>query len=147
MPTNNGTSVLKLNGAQQPQVEPPETGMQTQLAALERGVRMRIIYDSNLPDVLDQYADVLANGAQIRRLESAPLRLALRDSGGEGLVALVARSWSEYHAASVRIIHAELVAPFQMLFNRQWRQATPVAPENPRRRGRRAAPSAAGRSK
>jgi HTH-type transcriptional regulator, sugar sensing transcriptional regulator len=119
-----------------PQIEPPETGMATQLDALRRGVKMRIIYDSNLPDVSESYDELVANGAQIRKLESAPLRLALRDSGGEGLVALVARSGADYHAASVRIIHSELVAPFQILFNRQWRQATAVSLKRARRRGR-----------
>jgi sugar-specific transcriptional regulator TrmB len=119
-----------------PQIEPPETGMQTHLALLERGGRIRMIYDSNLPDVLEAYEALLANGAQIRKLRSAPLRLALRDSGGEGAVALLARSGDEYHAASVRLIHSELVAPFQMLFNRQWRQASPVSLKKPRGRGR-----------
>jgi HTH-type transcriptional regulator, sugar sensing transcriptional regulator len=119
-----------------PQIEPPETGMQTQLEALERGVKIRIVYDSNLPDVVKAYQPLLTKGAQVRKLASAPLRLALRDSGGEGLVALVARSGADYHAASVRIIHSELVAPFQILFNRQWRQASPISSTKSRRRAR-----------
>jgi sugar-specific transcriptional regulator TrmB len=127
-----------------PQIEPPEAGVQTQLALLERGVRIRIVYDSNLPDVLEAYQVLLAHGAQIRKLRSAPLRLALRDSGEEAGVALLAGSGAEYHAASVRIIHSELVAPFQMLFNRQWRQAAPVSFKKPRGRGHRAAPPSAG---
>jgi sugar-specific transcriptional regulator TrmB len=120
-----------------PQIEPPETGLQAQLEALERGVKMRIIYDSSLMDVREQYEHLLLHGAQFRQLAIAPLRLALRDSGAEGLVALVARSGAEYHAASVRIIYADLVAPFQILFNRQWRQATPVVALEQQRRSRR----------
>jgi sugar-specific transcriptional regulator TrmB len=127
-----------------PQIEPPETGLELQLGALSRGVKLRIVYDSSLTDIGEYHNALITHGAEIRQLESAPLRLALRDSGGEGLVALVARSGAEYHAAGVRILHAELVAPFQLLFNRQWRQAAPITGIRLPRRGRRGASAVAG---
>jgi len=50
----------------------------------------------------------------------------LRDSGAEGLVALVATLGDTVVATSVGIRHPELATPFQVLFNRQWRQAAPL---------------------
>jgi sugar-specific transcriptional regulator TrmB len=109
-----------------PQILPREAWNQHELEAIGRGVDVRVLYS---PEVLSDGAPHLpiqAAGGLVRVADDPPLRLALRDRGREGIVSLVEAAGDTLFATSVAIRHPELVAPFQILFNRQWRQARGV---------------------
>jgi sugar-specific transcriptional regulator TrmB len=117
-----------------PQVVPPAVGLRPQIDALRRGVNVRAILDNALLDVRAEYEQLSEAGAETRWLAGVPLRLVLRDSGVEGVVALVAQAGDGVLATTVGIKHPELAAPFQVLFNRQWRLAKPRAEDRGRSR-------------
>jgi sugar-specific transcriptional regulator TrmB len=120
-----------------PQVTPPDIGLQPEIDALERGVKLRVIYNTDALAHEDAFSTLAAAGAETRWLADIPLRLALRDSGTEGLVSLVAPTEAGMVSMSVGIRHRELATPFQALFNRQWRQAAPVAVDGRHASGQR----------
>jgi hypothetical protein len=110
-----------------PQVVPLDIGLQSTIDALERGVKLRVIYNTEALAHEEASKTLAAAGAEARWLADIPLRLGLRDSGAEGLVALVAPTEAGMVELSVGIRHRELATPFQALFNRQWRQAAPIS--------------------
>lgn len=93
-------------------------------AALRRGVGLRVIYSPELIADPARYDAITAAGAEVRSSEDLPLKMVVRDDGAEATVSLVADGDGELVATSVGIGHPELAAPFQLLFNRQWRHAT-----------------------
>ncbi len=96
-----------------------------ELAARGRGVSLRIIYACDLVSDPARYAAIVEAGAEVRCSNELPLKVIVRDDGAEATVALVADSDGDFVATSVGIAHRELAAPFQLLFNRQWRHAKP----------------------
>jgi HTH-type transcriptional regulator, sugar sensing transcriptional regulator len=98
-----------------------------ELNALGRGVSVRVIYAPELVGERARYEAIAAAGAQVRCLEAPPLKMVVRDDGAEATVSLVDTVDDELVATSVGIGHSELATPFQLLFNRQWRQAAELA--------------------
>jgi sugar-specific transcriptional regulator TrmB len=98
-----------------------------ELRALERGVSLRVLYAIELIDDPDRYTPLFADGAQVRASNNLPLKMIVRDDGAEAVVALVDTSDGDLVATSVSVNHPELAAPFQLLFNRQFRQASDFA--------------------
>jgi sugar-specific transcriptional regulator TrmB len=94
-------------------------------AALERGAHVRVLYDTSLfREAPNRGAQIESAGAEVRSSDDLPLKMSLRDHGAEAVISLVSRSDSDIAAVAVSIRHPELCAPFQILFNRLWRQAT-----------------------
>lgn len=102
-----------------------------ELGALARGVSVRVIYGSDLVDDPERYRPLLEAGAEVRQSSNLPLKMIVRDDGAEAVVSLVDSSDGEFVAMSVLVGQHELVAPFQLLFNRQWRQASELAADPP----------------
>jgi HTH-type transcriptional regulator, sugar sensing transcriptional regulator len=92
-------------------------------AALRRGVSLRVIYSPELIADRARYEAIVAAGAEVRCSDDLPLKMVVRDDGAEATVSLVADSDGDLVATSVGIGHPDLAAPFQLLFNRQWRHA------------------------
>jgi HTH-type transcriptional regulator, sugar sensing transcriptional regulator len=122
-----------------PVIQPRGQWNRSELRALERGVGIRVIYAAELVDDPERYGPVLDRGAEVRASSNLPLKMIVRDNGAEAVVSLVDTSDGELVATSVSVQHPELAAPFQLLFNRQWRQATEFAGTAPRRPPRRLA--------
>lgn len=111
-----------------PQIEDPRRAHEHELLALSRGVRVRMIYDRTLlEEQQDRHVRLAAAGAELRVATEPPLKLTLRDNGAEALISLVSRSAEETTATTVAVLHPELSAPFQIMFNRQWRLAQPLS--------------------
>lgn len=111
----------------EPVIQAREQWGQYEIEALRRGVRVRVIYASALLADERRYRPVLEAGGEARRAEELPLKMLVRDDGAEATVSLVDHSGDEFVAMSVMIRHPELATPFQLLFNREWRRAAPLA--------------------
>jgi hypothetical protein len=110
-----------------PQILPRDAWNQHELAALHRGVDLRVLYGGDMA-IGAPYLPLQKAGGLVRVATDPPLMMALRDRGREGIVSLVESAGETLVATSVAIRHPELTAPFQVLFNRLWRQAQ--APES-----------------
>lgn len=110
-------------------------------AALERGVQVRVLFATGELAAEHRYEELLEAGGEVRVARGMPLKLVVRDNGFETLVALHNPS-DESHPTCVAIRHEDLVAPVQLLFNREWRRAHPLelAPASTPR-GRRRQPT------
>lgn len=110
-----------------PYLVPDAINHKVEAHALQRGVRVRAIYDHlalGVPGKLAQIRVSIAAGEQARLTAELPLKLALAD--GSALVPLVNRP--DDHRALV--IHGSaLVAGLYTLFELLWQQAVPVPPE------------------
>jgi sugar-specific transcriptional regulator TrmB len=106
-------------------------------AALDRGVQVRVLFATDRLAIEHGYEQILQAGGEVRVARGMPLKLIVRDNGTEALVALHNLA-DEAHPTCVAIRHADLVAPIQLLFNREWRQARALepAPSNDGRRRR-----------
>ena len=92
-------------------------------AALRRGVRVRVLVPTRQFAEDRRSSELAQAGAEIRQVRSAALKLIIRD-GVEAIVTL--GNPNETQPSTVVIRHADLVAPLQLLFNREWRRATPL---------------------
>jgi len=92
-------------------------------SALQRGVRVRILVPSREFAERRRCDELAAAGAEVRRARTPALKLLLRD-GVEAIVTLSAAKATQPSVVAIR--HADLVAPLQLLFNREWRRATPL---------------------
>ncbi len=110
-----------------PVIQPRSEWHNSELRALERGVGIRVIYGAELVDDSERYRPLLDGGAEVRTSSNVPLKMIVRDDGAEAVVSLVDTTDGEFVATSVSVHHPELAAPFQLLFNRQWRQANELA--------------------
>lgn len=108
-----------------PQILPRRSWNEHELAALHRGVDLRVLYGRDIVEDGAPYLPILEAGGLVRVAADPPLKMALRDRGREGIVSLVEAVGETLVATSVAIRHPELTGPFQVLFNRQWRQAQP----------------------
>lgn len=109
-----------------------------EVAARERGVQVRVLFATRELAQAHGYEQLLDAGGEARVARNVPLKLVVRDNGSESLVAL-ANPADRSKPTCVAIRHADLVAPIQLLFNREWRQAVPLTrragSSTPRQRG------------
>jgi sugar-specific transcriptional regulator TrmB len=108
-----------------PVLQVPERWNRFEVAALERRVRVRVLFTSRELAIRHRCEELLAAGGEVRVARSAPLKLVVRDDGAEGLVGLSNPAVRD-SPTCVSIRHAELAAPLQLLFNREWRAALRV---------------------
>ncbi|QBI20410.1 TrmB family transcriptional regulator [Egibacter rhizosphaerae] len=107
-------------------VRPRERWADAERGALDRGVRVRVLFAPELLDDPARWRPVEEAGGAVRISATFPLKLAIRD-GEEALVVLLseARDGGE-GVRTVAIRHPDLVAPLQLLFQQEWRRARAV---------------------
>ncbi len=109
-----------------PFTQPPERWNDLEVEALARGVGVRVLFTPEAAATPGRVDGLREAGATVRVSEALPLKLVLRD-GVEAMVALRDPRHFEHGVTSVAIRHAELVSPVQLLFQREWRRARPLA--------------------
>lgn len=92
-----------------------------ELAALRRGVRVRVLVPTRKFADQRHCEELASAGAEVRQASKSALKLLLRD-GAEAILTLNAPTSTQPSVVVIR--HADLVAPLQLLFNREWRRAT-----------------------
>jgi sugar-specific transcriptional regulator TrmB len=110
-----------------PVIQAREDWNVSEVRALERGVSVRILYAEDLIDDPARYLPAVRAGAEVRASSNLPVKVIVRDDGAEAVVSLVDTSNGEFVATSFSVGLPELAMPFQLLFNRQWRQANAFA--------------------
>jgi sugar-specific transcriptional regulator TrmB len=107
---------------QPPYFQPPSRWNNLEIAAIRRGVEVRVIYSREAVDDDRRYRPLLEAGADLRVLESAPMKLLTSD-GTQALVALRDPRTGEHGVTSAAIHHPDLVAALELLFEQEWRVA------------------------
>jgi sugar-specific transcriptional regulator TrmB len=108
-----------------PVFQPRERWNLLEVEALRRGVQVRVLYTADVATDADRYEQLLRAGGEGRVSSGIPLKLVLRDRI-DAMVALPDRRESETGYTVVRITHRDLVAPIQLLFDREWRRGIPL---------------------
>jgi sugar-specific transcriptional regulator TrmB len=108
-----------------PVLQPESRWNEHEIAALERGVQVRMLFATRELAVEHRYEELVAAGGEVRVARAAPLKLLVRDDGEEALVAL--SKPDDELPTCVAVQHKDLVAPLQLLFNREWRRASALA--------------------
>lgn len=106
---------------------PDEINMRINIEALNRGVRLRTIYERAVLDSPAGFVKVVAeceaSGEQIRILDRLPTKMVLVD----GVTALVPVNLQLPHVTpSAALIHAPLSSTMTALFEELWRRAMPA---------------------
>jgi sugar-specific transcriptional regulator TrmB/DNA-binding CsgD family transcriptional regulator len=112
--------------ASAPILAPDEINAGINIDALERGVRLRTIYDRMVLDT-PGFADVIARceaaGEQVRIIDAVPSKMVLVD----GVTALLPVHLELPHTEpSAALIHAPLTSTLVALFDEMWTRATPA---------------------
>src|SRR5688500_13553831 len=94
---------------QPPYFQPPSRWNKLEIEAIERGVQVQVIYSREAIEDERRFRPLLDAGAQLRVLESAPMKLVTRDRT-EALVALRDPLTGEQGVTSAVIHHPDLVA-------------------------------------
>jgi len=104
-----------------------------ELAAIGRGVEVRLLCTPETASDPARYADLVDGGGQARVSERLALKLAIRDYE-EVLVALTdpAAGPGRPEVTAMLILQPDLVAPLVALFRRSWRQGSRILPRTPR---------------
>lgn len=95
-------------------------------AAVDRGVRVRVVMDRavlSLPGMMAEVIDSVGYGAHVRVAESLPMKLVLADAN-LGLVPLALQAGAE--PGAVLLQRSGLLAALDALFENVWRQAYPL---------------------
>jgi sugar-specific transcriptional regulator TrmB len=104
-----------------PMLQDPDRWNRAEVEALARGAQVRVLFPSSELAAEHRYEEVVEAGGEVRIARGSPLKLVVRD-GAEALVAL-RNPADELHPTCVAIRHADLVAPLQLMFSREWRRA------------------------
>jgi HTH-type transcriptional regulator, sugar sensing transcriptional regulator len=107
---------------QPPYFQPPSRWNKLEIAAIRRGVELRVIYSQEALDDERRYRPLLEAGAELRVVTTAPMKLLTSD-GTEALVALRDPLTGEQGVTSAAIHHPDLVAALELLFEQEWRMA------------------------
>jgi HTH-type transcriptional regulator, sugar sensing transcriptional regulator len=119
---------------QPPFVQPRPRWNVMEVAALERGARIRAIYTPQALEDARRYEDILRHGGHARMLPALPMKLMVRD-GEEALISLRDAGTGAQSVTTVAVRHPDLVAPLVTLFEAQWRKARALPRElRPRQR-------------
>lgn len=115
-----------LGFAAAPIMAPDEINRDVNIEALNRGVRLRTIYERavlDMPDFAEVIAACEASGEQIRIIDRLPSKMVLVDDEAALLPVYVEQSQP---ATSAALIHAPLAHTFTALFEELWRRAMPA---------------------
>lgn len=150
MPQDGGEEIMRLTGAREstidvyetmiesakrrvdvvhglPMFQDPSRFNQFELRALERGAQVRVLFPEVGLAAEHRSHDLTEAGGEVRIARDAPLKLLICD-GTKALVAL-RNPGDALHPTCVAIGHADLVAPLQLLFSREWRRAVELQPD------------------
>ena len=120
---------------QPPFVQPRPRWNVLEVDALERGVRVRVIYTPQALEDARRFEDIVRHGGQVRTLPQLPMKLMVRDHE-EALISLRDAGTGAQSVTTVAVRHPDLVAPLGTLFEQQWRKARALPREmRPRDRG------------
>ncbi len=93
--------------------------------AIRRGVHVRVLYAPVVASDPARFGGLIAAGGEGRVSSGLVLKLALRDDD-EVMVAVPNTGGGADDFTVILITHADLVAPLQLLFRKEWRRATPL---------------------
>jgi sugar-specific transcriptional regulator TrmB len=107
---------------QPPYFQAPSRWNKLEVAAVRRGVDVRVIYSRDALADERRYRPLLEAHANVRALDAAPMKLISID-GKTALVALRDPLTGEQGATSAIIHHPDLVAAIELLFEKEWERA------------------------
>ena len=110
---------------QPPFLQPRSRWNVAEVEAVERGVRVRVLYTPEAIADEHRYADLRRAGGEVRVAERVPMKLLVRD-GVEAMISLRDPVTGRQGITSAVIRHPDLVGPLQLLFRREWRAARPL---------------------
>jgi hypothetical protein len=110
---------------QPPFIQPRARRNASELAALRRGVRIRLIFSTDSLDEPDRCEPLARAGAEVRIAQTIPMKLLVRD-GSEAMVSLRDPYTHEQSTTSMVVRHPDLVSPFMLMFDEQWAAARPL---------------------
>lgn len=117
-----GAAERRVDMIQQPPfLQPRSRWNLAEVAAIRRGVRVRVLYTPEAIAVEHRYADLRRAGGEIRVAAKVPMKLLVRD-GVEAMISLRDPATGQQGITSAVIRHPDLVGPLQLLFNREWRK-------------------------
>lgn len=105
-----------------------------EVAAIERGVAVRVIFSEQALTDSHRYAALLLAGAQIRVATEVPMKLLIGD-GSQAMLALRDPDTHEQGITSIVVRHPDVVASFELMFTAQWASARPLSDEERDRSG------------
>jgi sugar-specific transcriptional regulator TrmB len=108
-----------------PFTQEPERWNRLEVEAVARGVQVRVLFTPDAAAIPGRVDGLLEGGVQARVSDALALKLVLLE-GTEAMVALRDPKRFEGGVTSVAIRHPDLVAPLQLMFQREWRRATPL---------------------
>jgi sugar-specific transcriptional regulator TrmB len=108
-----------------PVFQPRERWNILETEAIERGVHVRVLYTADVVADPERFDKLLRAGGEGRVSSGIPLKIVLRDRV-DAMVALRDGQSDASRFAVVRIKHPDLVAPLQLLFDREWRRGKPL---------------------
>lgn len=108
-----------------PIFQPRERWNELEVKAIRRGVNVRTLYAPSVVSDPARFSGLLAGGGEARVSSGLVLKLALRDDV-EVMVAVPNTGEGAVDYTVILITHADLVAPLQLLFRKEWRNATPL---------------------
>jgi HTH-type transcriptional regulator, sugar sensing transcriptional regulator len=111
---------------QPPFLQPRSRWNEAERAALDRGVKLRVIYSVDCLDDRDRYAALLDTNAELRVADELSMKLLVRD-GEEAMLSLREPGTNRQSLTSMVVQHPDLVRSFVLLFEQQWSTARPLA--------------------
>ena len=108
-----------------PFVQPRSRWNIAEAAALQRGVRVRVIHTPEGLELPERVLGLLRSGGEVRVVEGLPMKMIVRD-GVEAAVALVDPVTGKQRITSALIRHPALVAPLGALFESEWKRGRNV---------------------
>lgn len=111
---------------QPPWLQPRSRWNRAEVAAVRRGVQVRVIYSPESLRDSTRYAALLQAGAACRTLPEIPMKLLLRD-GVEALLSLRDTRTGDQTITTVAVRHPDLARPLGLLYRQEWERATPIA--------------------
>jgi len=109
----------------EPYAQDPRTLNAYELAALERGVKVRCVFEENIPGISPRLTPLQAAGAEVRVLPVLPMKLIVADDRA-AICALRDPITGQQSLTSLRIEHPDFARAMQLLFESIWVGARPV---------------------
>lgn len=102
-----------------------------EIAALQRGVRVRTIYTPESVADRRRIAPLVAAGGEVRVLDEVRMKLLICGPD-RALISLRDAATGEQSSLSTVVRHPDLVEPLRLLFEQHWSEATPPQSEGAR---------------
>jgi HTH-type transcriptional regulator, sugar sensing transcriptional regulator len=112
---------------QPPFLQPRPRWNLMEIAAIERGVEVRVVYTPEGLRDARRYEPLMRAGGQVRVTDTLPMKLMIRDEE-EALISLRDASTGAQSVTTARVRHPDLVAPLRKLFAEVWSEARPIEP-------------------